>query len=821
MKRTYYAGALAGLLLAGAITLSAAEAQAAIEVNVMPSGVLSKTNLWDSGPYAYPGQNLELWGNVSYDGSKTLTYTWTFGDGSAAATGTVTTTNRNNIAANHAYASGSYLATLTVSEVGGTQTSSDTVSIDVVPNALEIQTNYAIQRGLKYLYMTKASVTLNGQQAYRWHGDTNAISALSVLAFENHGHLASNAPNGDIYADTVKGGLNQLFNVLSSEASSKNDSSFIADINGNLLRVYSSNDLYRQSIMAMAIAGSASPDAVVGPAGSTAVRGKTYKVVLEDMIDWIAYAQQDGNNLWTGGWRYSATFGSSDNSVSQWPALALGEAERAPWGITPPAWVKTRMALWLAASQAPDGGYYYDAYYYNSTGGNAARTGGAIAQMAVAGYFGTNNERLTKALNFLNTYWNSEDSRVWLYHYNFTEHYSVYSVKKGLDFAHLTHVGSHDWQQEYDQWYVNKMVNQGTNGASWNGTYWVSGSYNPTAWALLIMAPLEVCLPVARAGADQEIGNNSSVSLDGSASTHTCSSNTLVSYEWDCDYDGINFTTDKTGAMTTCAYTLPGGVASKTYTAALRVTDDQSPAKKAIDSLLVKVDNGNVAPVANPGGPYTVGVGEVVTLDGSGSTDINACPEGTPGHPECLGDSIIKYEWDIDGDGLYGTADSPADPVGITATFSATSANTYPVGLKVTDSFGRSTAQSTNVTTVAVTDLWPTSYQLVSNVYNRITGKYTVTWKMNMVNDGNGAATDVSAKMTGTSIPVGVVVSDDTVVFTTPDSTLSGGETQLSTDTFSYTYPRTAGGPDLTKITWDITYKDGSGGQHVIRSVKQ
>lgn len=816
MKRTYYAGALAGLLLAGAITLSAAEAQAAIEVNVMPSGVLSKTNLWDSGPYAYPGQNLELWGNVSYDGSKTLTYTWTFGDGSAAATGTVS--NRNNIAANHAYASGSYLATLTVSEVGGTQTSSDTVAIDVVPSALEIQTNYAIQRGLKYLYMNKISTSPNGQPGYRWISTDYPISALSVLAFENHGHLASNNPNGDIYADTVKGGLNQLFNVLNGEATAQDDVTFFkSDINGNLRRVYYNNDLYRQSIMAMAIAGSASPDAEVGLAGSAEVRGKTYKVVLEDMIDWIAYAQHD-SGLFKGGWRYGAN-GGSDNSVAQWPALALGEAERAPWGITPPAWVKLRMRDWLNVSQAADGGFGYNTTDYWLQ--NVAKTGGGIAQMAVANYFGTNNDKLNRALNFLNTYWNSEDSRVWLYHYNFTEHYSVYSVKKGLDFAHLTHVGSHDWQHEYDQWYVNKMVNQGTNGASWNGTYWVSGSYNPTAWALLIMAPLEVCLPVARAGADQEIGNNLSVSLDGSASTHTCSSNALVSYEWDCDYDGINFTTDKTGAMTTCAYTLPGGVASKTYTAALRVTDDQSPAKKAIDSLLVKVDNGNVAPVANPGGPYTVGVGEVVTLDGSGSTDINACPEGTPGHPECLGDSIIKYEWDIDGDGLYGTADSPADPVGITATFSATSANTYPVGLKVTDSFGRSTAQSTNVTTVAVTDLWPTSYQLVSNVYNRITGKYTVTWKMNMVNDGNGAATDVSAKMTGTSIPVGVVVSDDTVVFTTPDSTLSGGETQLSTDTFSYTYPRTAGGPDLTKITWDITYKDGSGGQHVIRSVKQ
>lgn len=813
MKKNYCSGAIIGLLMAGAVTLSAGDALAALKVNVMPSGVTSKTNLWDSGPYSSPGQNLEVWGNVSYDGAGVLSYSWSFGDGSPVAAGPVA--NRNNIAESHVYSAGSYIATLTVTD--GTETDSDTVSIDVVPSTLEVQTNYAIQRGLKYLYMTRTPVTLNGQPSYRWF-DTNAISALSVLSFENHGHLATNDSDGDIYADTVKGGLNQVFNVLSGTSATMNNTTYTdSDINGNGRKVYSSNDLYRQSIMAMAVAGSASPLEVVGAAGSAEVAGKTYQVVLEDMIDWIAYAQQEGTSGSAGGWRYSAN-GGSDNSVAQWPALALGEAGRAPWNIQPPAWVKSRMRIWLDYSQSAGGGFgYTSANYYD----NVAKTGGGIAQMAVAGYFGAGNAKLNSAVSFLNTYWGS-DGGGWLYHYNLGYHYAMYSVKKGMDFANLTHVGAHDWQEEYNQWYVSHMVNQGTNGGSWNGSYWIGSSYNPTAFALLVMAPLEVCLPVANAGADQDISENSSASLNGSASTHTCSSQSLVSYEWDCDYDGISFTPDRIGATTTCGpYGLPAGVDTKVYTAALRVTDDQAPAKTAIDSVLIEVSNGNVAPVANPGGPYTASVGEVVTLNGSGSTDINACPVGTPGHPECLGDSIVKYEWDIDGDGLYGTDDSPADPVGVTATFSASVANTYPIGLRVTDSFGKTAAQSTNVTTVAVTDLWPVGYQLVSNVYNRVTRKYTVTWQMNLKNHGNGDATNVTAKMTGTSIPVGVTVLDNNVGFTTPDATISAGETQLSTDSFSYSYPRTIGGPDLTTITWDITYTDVNGQQKVVRSIKQ
>lgn len=50
---------------------------------------------------------------------------------------------------------------------------------------------------------------------------------------------------------------------------------------------------------------------------------------------------------------------------------------------------------------------------------------------------------------------------------------------------------------------------------------------------------------------------------------------------------------------------------------------------------------GLVPPVADPDGPYFGSVNVPLTLDGSASYDPNP------------GGSIVKYEWDLDGNGTY------------------------------------------------------------------------------------------------------------------------------------------------------------------------
>ncbi len=807
---------LAAILVMAFLTLFAgmATAVASLRVNVMPSGVTSPINSWDSGPYATPGAALELWGNVKYDGALPLTYTWNFGAGEGSTSGAVG--NVNNIAATHTYGStGSFVATLTVTD--GIESDTDTVFIDVVPQTLDTQVNLAVQRALKYLYMTASSTTTNDCPANYWYGTSSrahANTALAVLAFEDHGHRQSNDVDRDIYAETVKRGLNYVFYYLRTTGASMDNTTYTdSDINGNAKKIYSgwTNSMYEQGILTMAIANTATPAETVDSCGYASLQGMTYQEVLEDMVDYIAYAQKEGTSGAAGGWRYGPNYYNSDNSVTQWPILGLIAAEGAPWNISAPQWVKDRAKIWLAYDQNTSGGY---GYHYSTYWVNIAKTGAGVIGIVYSGGGGN----LTNALNYIGTNWNTTT-----YDYgNKGDHYAMYAVKKGLQYAGITTVGGHDWQAEYNQWYVTNQANAGTNGVYWPSSVRISGGQSTATFAALVMAPGLVELPPqADAGVDQEVSPSDPVSFDGTGSTHTDPNRRIVSYEWDFNYDGITFDVDATGATPTngAGYAITNGTDTQDYTVALRVTDDNTPPLTNLDTAIVTVNNGNVAPVANPGGPYLGAVGEDITLDGSGSYDDNAAGGPNPvANPATASgfDEIVSYKWDLDGDGLFGSEDSPADPEGVAPVVNfGTFMGTKTIGLKVTDSFGRSAAQSSGVTTVAVSDLYPIGYTLQYRYYNRRAHMWIVSYKMSMRNDGNAAATDVSAKWTGSSIPAGVIVIDDQVSWS---GAIGAGATVQSDDGFAYAYRSSV---DPSVITWDIEFTDNLGTRHVIRNVPQ
>jgi hypothetical protein len=77
-----------------------------------------------------------------------------------------------------------------------------------------------------------------------------------------------------------------------------------------------------------------------------------------------------------------------------------------------------------------------------------------------------------------------------------------------------------------------------------------------------------------------------------------------------------------------------------TFPVTVRVTDNGAPALDDFETILIAVDQGNSAPTADAGGPYTVLDGGSVVLSGSAS-------DPDPG-------DILTYEWDLDGDGNYG-----------------------------------------------------------------------------------------------------------------------------------------------------------------------
>ncbi len=186
------------------------------------------------------------------------------------------------------------------------------------------------------------------------------------------------------------------------------------------------------------------------------------------------------------------------------------------------------------------------------------------------------------------------------------------------------------------------------------------------------------------------------VGFDGSAS-YASSGRSIVLYEWDFDYNG-NFTTDAVGSMVAHSYPLG------TYTAALRVTDDNVPPQTAISTASVQINVGNQPPVANPGGPYTIDQGSNLILDGSASSDPNiAC-----------GDAIVSYEWDIGNDGTFEYSSAmPTITIPQADLISLPLETPITLGLRITDSLGASGTASTTITiqpsvTLSVTPVDPT-----------------------------------------------------------------------------------------------------------------
>ena len=114
----------------------------------------------------------------------------------------------------------------------------------------------------------------------------------------------------------------------------------------------------------------------------------------------------------------------------------------------------------------------------------------------------------------------------------------------------------------------------------------------------------------------------------------------IVSWEWDINDDGIIDGQGKTISRSA------NGAAQ--VRARLRVTD--AAGRQSSTVAVVDIVNNNVAPVASAGGPYATGplaVGfATVSLDARGSRD--------PNEP-C--DSVRRYKWDTDDDGLFGTDD--------------------------------------------------------------------------------------------------------------------------------------------------------------------
>lgn len=451
-----------------------------------------------------------------------------------------------------------------------------------------------------------------------------------------------------------------------------------------------------------------------------------------------------------GGWRYNSNYSSSDNSVTQWPVLALEEA-LVRWDINTSQPVKDMLGLWLGFSQCSNGTFGY-ASGDSSGWCNFPKGAGGLISLKYAGK-ALGDAAVQNDLAFLNNNWNTSG-----YDYNFNNHYSQYAFYKGMKLWGLTTLGTHNWQREYDQ---DLITRQNGDGSWYESGGWMDQSMASFA-AVAILAPDVASLPpVANAGGPYpSINANQSLALNGGNSFHKDPTKHIVLYQWDFDAsDGLWWASKAAPAANEGALgvtpNLPGYPdtgANKDYTVTLRVVDDTSPTPMtATDSAVIHVTTGNAPPVPLANGPWTALPNQDIFFDGSASYDPNDAAHCSGS--SCLGDHIVKYEWDLNGDGIF---DGPEDGTAVTADRKIVKRSfpapiSLPARLRVTDSFGlQATTPASNINVVSVALVYGQSYQ---SCYRVAIDRFRARLGLSIVFKNQGNAEAENVVMTLTSVP--------------------------------------------------------------------
>ena len=218
--------------------------------------------------------------------------------------------------------------------------------------------------------------------------------------------------------------------------------------------------------------------------------------------------------------------------------------------------------------------------------------------------------------------------------------------------------------------------------------------------------------PVAIASVSSNpIACQQTVTFDGSASYHpNAEQYSIIRYEWDVDgKPGI----DGGGALPTFSYTYDK---FGTYPISLTVIDSHQE-RHTVNDLMIEVNQGNTTPVAR------IAQREYIVLE---NNDLSLSAAASYDSDINCGDSIVSYEWDLNGDGQFNSADGDivaGDPKANVSVLNlswlelssklqwpANRRTFEPVNLitlRVTDSFG---AQSTATTQVIIFKAEPEAY---------------------------------------------------------------------------------------------------------------
>ena len=261
------------------------------------------------------------------------------------------------------------------------------------PDALTADVKSAVDDGLWNLAMLQ-----NGDGSWQMGFYTTAITAMCIDAFELHGHLPENKPADDPFVDTVNLGFNFLLTRLQRVGI---DPASDTNSNGFGIRAIGGSETYATAMCLMAFADSQAFNtiATVGPEA-----GRYYTEIAQDMVDYLAFGQQDSGSG-RGGWRYFANSGSSDNDNSRWVVMALDAAEW-DFGLVIPAFVRSELDIWVTYVQDGSTGAcgYTAPGPPGPMGSNLRKTAGLVSEFVFLGD-GLGSPRMQMALGWIEANW--------------------------------------------------------------------------------------------------------------------------------------------------------------------------------------------------------------------------------------------------------------------------------------------------------------------------------------------------------------------------------------------------------------------------------
>ncbi|MCA9544482.1 MAG: HYR domain-containing protein, partial [Myxococcales bacterium] len=542
----------------------------------------------------------------------TVRYQWDFGDGTSSAVSTANKVSHNTFAdlhATHTYAE-QPSNRLFIATVHACDTSVDGAACDPrqgVSRQYKVQVhaqanrtvrvNKAIDDALWRLHRVW-NRRADGR-AYTSAGDHWAATAAECQAFTIQGHTLAVPEASDPYVTDVRQCINELASGLNARNITRAQRGQNADLNGNTVGLYTTNNAYRDGMVLMALASAGDGDYRVPLGNASWVQGRTLRELAQDYSEHFYWGQAEagvgtysGRYQYRGGWNYNpnSTGGNSgEGSTNQWPVLGI-EAAHGNYGVEVPWWVIEDQHNWLDYDQY-DGnsnvngglGYTYSTQYTNLAKTAAGIAAGAFVGLGATsdlppGYADGQGMSIRRAWAYIHRYWTTGFNGWYSYHWGSL--YAMYGVKKAaysfsppiscvspttasfyLGAEACRAAGGHPWEVAYNDFFTrsgNCIADLGVNTAcrpqAADGTWTDANSnqashYNngndsfATAMVVLILTPqiFEVG-PTARASANpQEANPGDLITFDHSGSFHAGAPlNEIVEYRWDWDAaDGL------------------------------------------------------------------------------------------------------------------------------------------------------------------------------------------------------------------------------------------------------------------------------------------